>query len=79
MVTGGCGDACALVAPFTHLGCAAYRRTGGRSAATRRFVLGVPIVLGVIFSSLIVLALAGALFPVEIPADYLATHGGAGR
>ena len=42
-------------------------------------MLAGPVVLGVILSSLIVLALAGALFPVEIPAEYRATYCGAGR
>ena len=69
----------AVVALFTHLGCAAYRHTQCRSRATRGIVLAGPVVLGVIASSLIVLALAGALFPVEIPAEYRASYGQTGR
>jgi succinate dehydrogenase/fumarate reductase cytochrome b subunit len=64
----------AVVALFTHLGCAAFWQFEGRTARSRFFVLALPIVIGIGASLLIVLSLAGALFPVDIPSIYKATY-----
>lgn len=53
----------AVLALFTHLGC-----------ATRRLALVVPIAAGSAIALAIVLSLAGILRPVEVPIKYLATY-----
>ena len=63
-----------VVALFTHLGCAAYWHAEGRPHAVRTILLVGPIVAGAAAALLIVLMLAGALFPVDIPAQYKATY-----
>ena len=63
-----------LVALFTHIGCAAYWQSQGRPHAVRTFLLVGPIVAGGAVALLIVLMLAGMVFPVEIPAQYKATY-----
>lgn len=62
-----------IAALFTHLGCAAYWRLQGRPRLARVLLVAIPAV-GAVMSLLIVLSLAGALFPVEIPAAYLETY-----
>lgn len=64
----------AVVALFTHLGCAAYWHSQTRPRAARILVVAVPSILGAVLSLLIVLSLAGILFPVDIPAEYKATY-----
>ena len=62
-----------VVALFTHLGCAAYWHSQSPPLA-RVLVVALPSAVGVVVSLLIVLSLAGAFFPVEIPAEYKATY-----
>jgi succinate dehydrogenase/fumarate reductase cytochrome b subunit len=64
----------AVVALFTHVACAAYWRSRGRPRVARILIVAIPSAIGVMVSLLIVLSLAGALFPVEIPAEYKATY-----
>jgi len=59
----------AVVAVFTHLGCAAYWRFQARRRLARALLIGFPAI-GAGVSLLLVLSLAGALFTVEIPAQY---------
>lgn len=63
-----------VVALFTHLGCAAYWHAQSRSPTAHSLVLAIPIAIGLAVSLLIVLSLAGALYPVDIPARYQATY-----
>lgn len=63
-----------VVALFTHLGCAAYWQSQGRPHAVRIILLVGPMVAGAAAALLIVLMLAGIVFPVEIPAQYKATY-----
>lgn len=63
-----------VVALFTHLGCAAYWHSQSRPRVARVLVVALPSAVGVVVALLIVLSLAGALFPVEIPAEYKATY-----
>lgn len=64
----------AVVAVFTHLGCAAYWHTQRRLRAAGVLLVVVPSIVGALVSLLIVLSLAGALFPVQVPAQYKATY-----
>ena len=64
----------AVVALFTHLACAAYWHSQDLSRLTKVLVVAVPSALGAIASLLIVLSLAGALFPLNVPAEYRATY-----
>lgn len=64
----------AVLALFTHLGCAAYRRFKGRWRFAGVFMIALPAAVGTLVSLLIVLSLAGAFFPVEIPARYKASY-----
>ena len=64
----------AVVALFTHLGCAAYWQFHLRSRIARMFAIIVPVCIGVIASLLIVLSLAGMLQPVDIPPEYTDTY-----
>ena len=63
-----------VVALFTHIGCAAYWQGQGRPRAVRTFLLVGPVAAGAAAALLIVLMLAGMVFPVEIPAQYKATY-----
>ena len=65
----------AVASLFTHLSCAAYWRVQHRPALVRRLVAVVAPLFGLVAAALIVMALAGALFPVDIPDRYLATYG----
>ena len=65
----------AVVALFTHLGCAAYWHAQSRPRVTRVLVVALPAAVGAVVSLLIVLSLAGAFFPVDVPAKYKATYG----
>lgn len=64
----------AVVALFTHVACAAYRRYLSRPQTARILIVAVPSAIGVMVSLLIVLSLAGELYTVEIPAEYKATY-----
>lgn len=63
-----------VVALFIHVACAAYWRSQGRARVARILIVAVPSAIGVMVSLLIVLSLAGALFPVEIAVEYKATY-----
>jgi len=64
----------AVIAVFMHLGCAAYWQMQSRSPSARALAVAIPSVIGLAASLLIVLALAGNLGPVEVPAKYKATY-----
>lgn len=64
----------AVLALFTHLGCAAYWQLQTALRSSRTFAVGGAVVVGGILSLLIVLSLAGKIQPVEIPAKYKATY-----
>ena len=64
----------AVVALFMHLGCAAYWHSQGRPRMARVLVIALPSTVGAVASLLIVLSLAGVLFPVEVPVRYKATY-----
>jgi succinate dehydrogenase/fumarate reductase cytochrome b subunit len=64
----------AVVALFAHVACAAYGWSRSRPRVARILVVAVPSAIGVVSSLLIVLSLAGTLFPVEVPAQYKATY-----
>jgi hypothetical protein len=66
----------AVLALFTHLGCAAYWRVGPRPPAARMLALALPMAVGSVIALLIVLSLAGLLRPVDVPAKYKATYAG---
>ncbi len=68
-----------VTALFTHLACAAHGRSRNRAPVARILIVAIPSAVGVIVSLLIVLSLAGALFPVAIPAEYKATYALPGR
>ena len=65
----------AVFALFTHLGCAAYWHSQSRPRVTRVLMVALPAAVGAVVSLLIVLSLAGAFFPVDVPAKYKATYG----
>lgn len=64
----------AVLALFTHVGCAVHRRV--RSPSARTLAIALPVGAGAITALLIVLSLAGMLQPVDIPAKYTATYSG---
>jgi succinate dehydrogenase/fumarate reductase cytochrome b subunit len=64
----------AVAALFTHVACAAYGWSRSRPRVTRILIVAAPSAIGVVASLLIVLSLAGVLFPLEIPAQYKATY-----
>jgi hypothetical protein len=64
----------AVVALFTHVACAAYWRSQSRPRVARILIVAIPSAIGLMVSMLIVLSLAAALFPVEIPTEYRATY-----
>ena len=59
---------------FTHVGCALYWNLPPSLANRRRLALGAPMILGCVLALAIVLSLAGAFHPVDIPPDYRATY-----
>ena len=65
----------AVLAIFTHLGCALYWQLRAKSRPARVLAVVVPSGLGLVASLLIVLLLAGVLYPVQVPAEYKATYG----
>lgn len=63
----------AVLAVFTHLGCALARRAGplpGRRAAA----VAVPMCTGAVLSGIVVAALMGKLYPYEVPQAYRNTY-----
>lgn len=60
----------AVVALFTHLGCALYLRLESSSRATRLLAVALPASIGCLISLLVVLSLAGAFYPVNVPPEY---------
>ena len=66
----------AVLALFTHLGCAAYWGLGAHPRATRMLALALAVAAGSVIALLIVLSLAGLLRPVDVPAKYKATYAG---
>lgn len=64
----------AVLALFTHLGCAIYWQLSGASRIGRTVFMAMAMVIGGIVSLLIVLSLAGKIQPFEVPAKYKATY-----
>jgi len=62
----------AVVALFTHAGCACYWWLGDRSPRLRRMALRVMVAIGCMAGVAIDLSLAGKLQPLTVPAKYLA-------
>ena len=69
----------AVVALFTHLGCALARRVKATSAQARRLVVGAAVLLGTTAAASIVASLAGMTEHVDIPAAYKAEQGAAAK
>lgn len=63
-----------VLAVFTHLGCAAYRRLHAPSRRVRSLVAALPVLVGAVVSLLLVLVLSGTFRRVEIPAQYRAVY-----
>lgn len=63
-----------VAALFTHVGCAIYWSMLERNARMARLAVGSLATVGVIVGGAIVAALAGVLYPVTIPPEYLATY-----
>jgi succinate dehydrogenase/fumarate reductase cytochrome b subunit len=66
----------AVLALFTHLGCAVYWQVEARSRAARVLALALPLAAGSVISLLVVLSLAGMLRQVDMPPKYTATYAG---
>lgn len=64
----------AVLALFTHLGCAAYWLLHASTRSIRLLAVALPMLVGGAVALLIVLSLAGKLQPVEVPAKYKATY-----
>jgi len=64
----------AVVALFTHLGCAAYWLLATPGEPRRISFIVVSAAAGVAVSTVIVLSLAGVFHPVHVPAKYLDTY-----
>ena len=62
----------AVLALFTHLGCALAWQLKAPSAHARHWVIGAAVVLGTAASGCILASLAGLTGPVDIPAAYMA-------
>ena len=67
----------AVVALFTHVGCALAWRVKAPAAQARRLLVGVAVLLGTAASAGIVASLAGMTERVDIPAAYKARQGAA--
>ena len=66
----------AVLALFTHLGCAAYWQLEAASRAARVMAVAIPMLVGGAVALLIVMSLAGKIQPVDIPLQYKATYAG---
>ena len=64
----------AVVALFTHGACAAWWQSRSLHRVARILIVAVPMAIGMTLSMLIVLSLAGELFPIEIPPEYKAPY-----
>jgi len=64
----------AVVALFVHLGCAAFWNLVPQGPRIATAALAGFAVVGVLLGALIVSSLAGWIYPVDIPARYLATY-----
>ena len=62
----------AIVALFTHVGCALARRAP--QGRRRALAIGVPMVAGLVISSLVLACLAGVVHPFDVPAKYKRTY-----
>lgn len=61
-----------VVSLFVHVGCAVYWNVDWSG---RTVLLSGISLLGAAFATSLVLALSGTLYPVDVPANYLATYG----
>lgn len=61
---------------FAHAGCALYWRLGPGRDGARVAALGGFLAIGVLLATPIVLSMAGAFYPVDIPSAYRAPLGG---
>jgi hypothetical protein len=64
-----------VLALFTHLGCAAYWQFESKSRPARILAIVLPASIGLVIALLIVLALAGIFYPIQVPPEYKATYG----
>ena len=65
----------AVVALFTHLGCALAWQVKAPSAHVRRYVIGGAVLVGTAAAASIIASLAGLTEPVDIPVAYKARSG----
>jgi succinate dehydrogenase/fumarate reductase cytochrome b subunit len=65
----------AVLALFTHLGCALYWQLRTKSRPAHVLALVVPSSIGLVLSLLIVLSLAGVFYPVQVPEEYKVIYG----
>ena len=63
----------AVLALFTHLGCALARRAGP-SPGRRLAAVALPACLGAVLSGIVVAALMGKLYPYAVPQEYENTY-----
>lgn len=61
-----------VMALFTHLGCALYWRLQTQSRSNRLLAVVLPVSIGAALSVLMVLMVAGALYPIQVPVEYTA-------
>jgi succinate dehydrogenase/fumarate reductase cytochrome b subunit len=64
----------AVLAVFTHLGCAAYWQIRPERGMARRLAVAIALTAGALAALLIVLLLSGRLVPVDVPAKYKAAY-----
>jgi hypothetical protein len=64
----------AVLAVFTHLGCALYWQLQARSRRAQMLAVALPTVAGGVIALLIVMSLAGVFYPVQVPPQYQAGH-----
>jgi succinate dehydrogenase/fumarate reductase cytochrome b subunit len=63
----------AVLAVFTHLGCA-MSRYAGPALQSRAFAVFLPLCVGAVISSLVLAALMGKMYPYEVPQKYQDTY-----
>jgi succinate dehydrogenase/fumarate reductase cytochrome b subunit len=64
----------AVLALFTHLGCATYWKFQSSTRAVKITVMALPMLIGGTISLIIVLSLAGKIRPLDVPAQYNAIY-----
>jgi hypothetical protein len=64
----------AVLALFTHLGCALYWQLQRQPRAAQVLAIALPSSVGFCVSLVIVLTLAGTFYPVRVPAEYTAIY-----